>query len=144
MNRKERALDYFRRNFNCAQSVLASFAGDYGLDEKTAMKLSCGFGAGMGRLQETCGAVTGAIMVLGLKYGKFEEKDEPARETTYQMVRNFCMMFRAVQGTTCCADLLGCDLKTQDGHEHFKAHNLRVSVCEKCIEQAVDILEEIL
>jgi C_GCAxxG_C_C family probable redox protein len=74
--KKEKTIDAFRKGFNCSQAVLSSFSPDLGLEKETALKIACGFGAGMAKLQETCGAVTGAVMVLGLKYGKYKEDDK--------------------------------------------------------------------
>ncbi len=68
MDKEKKGIDCFKNGFNCSQSVLTAFAGDFDLDEVTALKVAGGFGAGMGRLMETCGAVSGAYMVLGLKY----------------------------------------------------------------------------
>ena len=74
------AINYFRNGFNCAQSVLASYKDKININEDDLLKISCAFGAGMGRMQETCGAVSGAYMVLGLKYGKYKKDDNETRE----------------------------------------------------------------
>src|SRR4030042_5812413 len=111
MNKEQTGVDYFRNGFNCSQSVLISFAKDFNLDEITALKLSCGFGAGMGRLMETCGAVSGAYMVLGLKYGKHKKEDDQSKDKTYSLVREFDKKFREKLKTTKCGELLNCDLK---------------------------------
>ena len=70
MKKSEKAVEYFRNKFNCSQSVLTVFSNEYGLSENDCLKMACAFGGGMGRQQQTCGAVTGALMALGLKYGK--------------------------------------------------------------------------
>ena len=68
MDRVEQAVSKFAEGYNCAQSVLFSFCDDLGMDKDKALKIACGFGAGMGRKEEVCGAVTGGIMVIGAKY----------------------------------------------------------------------------
>ena len=87
MNRKERALGLFKEGFSCSQAVAAAFAEDQGLPVETALRLSQGFGGGMARLAETCGAVTGAIMIIGLKHGRIRAKDDEAKERTYALVQ---------------------------------------------------------
>ena len=84
----EKAISSFRGDFNCAQSILSSFATQYGLDRDTALRLSSGFGGGMARLQNTCGAVSGAFMVIGLRYGMGIMDDTEAKEKTYQIIKN--------------------------------------------------------
>ena len=66
MTKSETALDYFRNKFNCSQAVFAAFGPAYGLSEDSCLKIGCAFGGGMGKQQLTCGAVTGALMALGL------------------------------------------------------------------------------
>ena len=102
MSHAESALARFAQGYNCSQAVLSGYAGQFGLDEETAMKISSGFGGGMGRMADTCGAVTGAFMVLG-KYGQ-NSPDPDAKETDLRADQGFC---RAVQGTQWIARLPG-------------------------------------
>ena len=76
MSRVEQAVSCFQGGFNCSQAVLSTYAQDFGLDREAALKLAAGFGGGMGRMAGTCGAVTGAFMVLGLKHGPTEAGDQ--------------------------------------------------------------------
>ncbi len=70
MTKPDDAAARFKEGFSCSQAVVSSFAGDLGLGNDTAYKIPCGFGAGIARTGNTCGAVAGAVMVIGLKYGK--------------------------------------------------------------------------
>ena len=70
MSKVDEAIECFYSGYSCSQAVLSAYCEDLGLDKETAMKISCGFGAGMARLGATCGAVTGAYIAIGLKYGK--------------------------------------------------------------------------
>ena len=141
--KKERAIETFRNDFNCSQAVLSSFAPDLNLDKDTALKIACGFGGGMGKMQHTCGAVTGAIMVLGLKYGKYREDDEPAKEKTYDLVIRFTEEFKRMNNTINCRELLGYDLNNEDHRKIIEEKNLFGTICEKCVGDAVTILENI-
>lgn len=109
----------------------------------TALKISCGFGGGM-RQGEVCGAVTGAIMVLGLKYGQNNEGDTGSKENTYRIVQEFNKKFRDKNGSIICRELLGCDVSTENGRKYAKDNGLFEKVCPKLISSAVDILKETL
>jgi C_GCAxxG_C_C family probable redox protein len=131
--------------YNCAQSILYSFCSDFRIDQDTALKLSCGFGAGMGRKGEVCGAVTGGIIVIGLKYGRGEDDDTVAKETTYAKTLELMERFSAKHGTFLCRKLLnGCDLTTDEGQQYFKENDLLNNACKVCVESVVKILEEML
>ena len=132
---------FFNSGFNCAQAVLAAYCEDFGLDPKTALKISGGLGAGMGRLQRTCGAVTGAFLAIGLKYGKCEEGDDRAKEKTYDLVREFAKRFEERHGTTSCRALLGIDLIKDTGRA---ASERTKSVCPRLVRDATEILDELL
>jgi len=139
--KKERAIETFRNDFNCSQAVFSSFAPDLNLDKDTALKIACGFGGGMGKMQHTCGAVTGAIMVLGLKFGKSRGEDESAKEKTYDEVIRFAGEFKKMNRTTNCRELLGYDLNNEEDRKIIEEKNLFGTICEKCIGDAVMILE---
>ena len=144
MNNEMIAMNYFKNGFNCAQSVLASCKDELNMNEEDLLKISCGFGAGMGRMQDTCGAVSGAYMVIGLKYGKCHKDDNKAREKTYRLVREFDSEFKKVHKTTNCKELLGCNLLTEEGNKYFNDNNLLEKVCIKCIESSVKILNTLI
>ncbi|MDX1798976.1 MAG: C-GCAxxG-C-C family protein, partial [Candidatus Lokiarchaeia archaeon] len=134
----------FRDDFNCAQSVLSTFSSQLGLSLDTALKLASGFGGGMGRLGNTCGAVTGAFMVIGLKYGMGINRNIEAKEKTYQLIREFSEKFQEIHGSLICKQLLGCDLNTPDGKDYFNQNNLFEKKCLQYVKNAVEILEEII
>jgi len=124
--------------------MLASFAGDYGMDRDTALKVASAFGGGFGRLGHTCGAITGGMMVLGLKFGKYRPDDDPAREKTYALVREFTERFRARHHTTLCRELIECDISTPEGVQSAKDRQLFTGLCPKYVRTAVELLEQLL
>ena len=142
MSKAESALDLFG-SYNCAQSVLAAYAADCGLEKDKAFQAAVGFGGGMGRLQETCGAVTGAIMVLGLSSGFKEGDGRDKINESYAKVRRLVNDFRAREGTAMCRDLLGCDLSTDEGQKVFKENNLR-DRCRNYIRLCCELLDQYL
>ena len=142
MSKAETASKLFD-SYNCAQSVLTAYAEDFGLDKDKALSLSVGFGGGMGRLQETCGAVSGAIAVLGLS-SCFKEGDGRDKiNIVYANVRRLVEDFSREKGTVRCRDLLGCDLKSEEGHKYFVEHNLREN-CRDYIRCACKLLDKYL
>ncbi|MFC2123590.1 C-GCAxxG-C-C family protein [Bacteroidota bacterium] len=143
MNKSEQAKKTFLSGFNCAQSVQSSFSEELGLDRDLALKLSYGFGGGMGKLQETCGAVTGAFMALGLKHG-MTEVDPEVKEANYAKVKEFTQRFEEIHGSIKCIDLVETDLNTKEGAAYFKENDLLNEVCAKCVGDAVRIVEEML
>jgi C_GCAxxG_C_C family probable redox protein len=139
MNKKDKAISYFREGYNCSQAVLMACAGE---GEATA-KASAAFGGGMGRLQKTCGAVTGAYIYFGIKYGAPGLPQENDKMQVYERVKSFNRAFVERNGTDLCSELLGEDLNTPDGKARIKERGLHEKVCEKCITDAIEIIEEI-
>jgi C_GCAxxG_C_C family probable redox protein len=129
------------KTLNCAQSVLLSFAHDLNLDEMTAQKISLGFGGGMA-MAETCGAVTGAYMVLGLKAQTGAKTMAELKVETKAAVRKFNELFIAKHGSLKCKKLLGVDISTPDGAAVANAINLYNTICTELVASAADILEE--
>ena len=144
MNHATEAIELFESGFSCAQSVFVPYAEEFNLNKEQELKLACGFGAGMGRQQKTCGAVSGAYMVIGLKHGKSTVEDNPAREKTYSMVKEFSRLFIEKNGTLECRELLQCDLNSDEGKKYFQEYRLHANVCVKCVQDAHEILDTLL
>jgi C_GCAxxG_C_C family probable redox protein len=142
--RIEKTLKAFRTGLNCSQSVLTAFTDDLKVDNSLALSISCGFGAGMGRLQGTCGAVTGAFMAIGVYNCKRFTDNKDRKEETYAMVQRFNDRFVSLNGTTECRKLINCDLTTEAGRIYAHDHQLFEKVCEKCISDSVNILEDLI
>jgi len=144
MNRSEKALLYFNNSFNCSQSVLTAFAPDLGISEDESLKIACAFGAGMGRMQHTCGAVTGALMAIGLQHGKALNDDESKKQHTYALTREFCEAFVRKHGSLNCRELLlGLDMSDPDDNLKIKELGLHDTHCSRFVKDAVDIVEKI-
>lgn len=141
--REEKAIDSFRGGLNCSQAVLTAYSDDLNLDNNTALSISCGFGGGMGRLQQTCGAVTGSFMVIGIYNCKLVTDNKERKEKTYSMIQKFDDKFKAIHGTTDCKTLINCDIKSDEGHIFAKENHLFEIVCEKCIKDSMKIVDEL-
>jgi len=144
MNNSQIAVNTFKEGYNCAQSVLSTFYKKLNISRDMALKLSNGFGGGMGRKQEVCGAVSGAILVIDFIYGRGENEDKQKQEKTYYKVRELIEKFEEKYETVNCMKLLdGCELSTPEGQERFKSEKL-IEKCYKYVESAVKILDEII
>lgn len=108
-NKKELAKDYFKQGYNCSQAVFLAYAKDYGIDEEAAVKMSAGFGGGMGRMREVCGAVSGMVMVAGLETGTTDPKDAIGKKKNYEMVQEMSRLFKEKNRSIICRELLGLD-----------------------------------
>lgn len=107
--KERKAKEYFMQGYNCSQSVVAAWCGDIGLDLDTALRVSSCFGGGMGRLREVCGAFSGALMVLGMKYGNTAGKDAKAKGENYAMVQKYAARFKEENNfdSIICREMLG-------------------------------------
>jgi len=132
---------YFDRNFNCAQSVLAAFAARFGLDEAVALKVAEPFGGGLARRGETCGAVTGALMALGLARGTVTPE---SKEQVYHLAQEFMRRFEDQRGSILCRDLLGYDLSQPDGLEKARLSGATRTVCPNVVREAAELLQDML
>jgi len=144
MLKTEQALANFDQAYNCAQAVFATFAPDLGLDRETALKIASGFGGGMGRSGQTCGAVSGALMVIGLSFGYTDNTDYETKAECYELVHRFITQFTELHGTVNCSQLLGCDIGTPEGRETAQQQDLFATLCPKLVQDAVRIVERLL
>jgi len=142
MDKKTFAIQQFKSGYNCAQSVVSAFARDLGIEENTAIRIASGFGGGMGRQQLTCGALTGAYMVIGYLHGMHAPDDDLANEKAAQMIQKFTSDFKGKYGHADCFSLIGVDLNTEEGKKEAEEKNLYELKCEKFILEIVEMLEQ--
>ncbi len=142
--KKDQAVECFAKGYACSQAVFSTYAPMAGLDYESALRVSSGFGGGMGRLQKACGVVTGAFMLIGCKHGKVKEDDKEAKEKTYALVKIFADRFKAINGSINCRELLGCDLNTEEGMRFAEENNLFSTKCEKYVRDAAEIIEDMI
>ena len=136
MNYVEEAVQLFEDGYVCSQAVLAVFCEEFGLSREQAFKISISFGSGM-RKGEVCGACTGAIMALGLRYGENKSKSD-------EMCVKFLDSFKKENGSYICRDLLDCDIRTEEGIKYAIDNNLFKEICPKMVESAAKIAQELI
>jgi C_GCAxxG_C_C family probable redox protein len=138
------AAGLFTGGWSCSQAVCSAFADDFGIDQKTVLKLSCALGGGMGHTGNTCGAVSGALMVIGMRYGRTELDDLASKEKTYAATAQFMKEFRRRNHSVNCTELIGHDLSVPAQLAEAREKKLFHAKCTKFIRDAGEILETIL
>lgn len=144
MDEAKRAEELFSQGYVCSQAVLASFAPRFGLNVDIALKIATPFGGGMAHMSETCGAVTGALMVIGLAEGNVRSEDKAAKQKAYDLAREFMDRFRSVNGTICCRELLGLDLSVPEQLQLAREQGLFETKCPGYVRDATRILQDLL
>jgi len=140
----ETAEKRFIEGFSCSQSVFSAFAEAEGMDLETALRIASSFGAGMARMGNTCGALTGGMMVLGLKYGRTVADDSEAKEKNYRLVHEFVERFNERFEHSMCRDLLGFDPGSPEASQRFKDDPELEKRCSGFVREASEILERII
>lgn len=132
MTKKEKAIELHDKRFNCCQAVACAFAKEIGMDEATLFKIGEGFGLGMGCMDGTCGALSGAIMLAGLKNSDGNLDAPATKADTYKISKEMLNSFREKCGSTICRELKGVDT------------GKLLCTCPDCITNAVEVVEEVL
>ena len=143
MTTADESLENFKNGRSCAQSILSTFGQDYFKNPEDAARLAAGFEAGISFKGEVCGAVSGAIMAIGLKYGHSTAQEEISKERLYKLVKEFLNEFEKKCGSTICNKLLNIDISTQEGIDHAIKNDLFNTVCVKAIKTSSEILDNI-
>lgn len=143
MDHIKKAEELYRQGFYCSQAVLAAFADELGLTEKQALQVGSCFGGGM-CMGEVCGACTGALMVLGMKYGRYISDDLESQMKANEMAVKFLEMFSKENGSYICNELLGCDIATPEGKAYARDNKLFAEFCPKMVVSAVKTAEQLI
>lgn len=139
----ELAKELFLKGYNCAQAVFAAFCDETGMDIETALKVASPFGGGMGRLREVCGAVSGMLMVVGMKYGYIDTSDKKVKTEHYKLVQDLAKQFEKENGSIICRELLGLSIRNDNPVPEDRNENYyRKRPCAELVEQAARILDE--
>jgi C_GCAxxG_C_C family probable redox protein len=135
------AVARFSQGFACSQAVFTTFATEFGLSDEMALKIAAPFGGGMARTGKICGAVTGSLLALGLKYG-YTTPD--GRDATYGIAREFMNRFEDKHGSLSCRDFIGFDITTPENRERARAAGVFESICPNLVCDAAEIVQVLL
>jgi len=134
----------FNQTYNCAQIVCSKFGPSLGITKEDCLRIASGFGAGMSTLQEVCGAVTGAFMVLGLKYGNVQAGDKISKQRTYDMIQEFTRRFKALHHSINCRALLDHDISTPAGLQEARDRKIFQTKCPYFVQDAIEIIRDLI
>lgn len=138
----EKARNFFKEGYNCAQSVFCVFADELGMDFDTALKLSSSFGGGMGRMREVCGAVSAMFIIAGLKYGYTSPSDIDAKAEHYKRIQELAKQFKKKHRTIICRELLGINADNSPIPSKRTEEYYDTRPCEQLIADAAEIISE--
>ena len=145
-SRIQRAVELFMQGYGCCQSVLCAFADRYGLDEEMALRISAGFGGGVGRMRMMCGTCSALVILAGLEKGQTRGDDREGKAACYQLVRQLLETFRQRNGSIICAELLqmnGVKAETNTSQpDERNAEYYRVRPCARKVESAARVFAE--
>lgn len=143
MTKTDLAIIKMSEGYNCAQSIVAAFAREVGLDVSSAIKMAGVFGGGLAHHGHVCGAVAGALMIIGMKYNG-PNPEYASREPGFAIGTDFIQEFESRHQTIDCRDLIGCDLSTPEGLKRFQDSGILQTICPRWVKEAAEILETLL
>lgn len=143
MDNVMKATELFEQRIVCSQAVFAAFSEQFGISEKQALQIGGCFGGGMNK-GEVCGACTGALMVLGMKYGQYDADDLESRAAENAKAVQFLEEFERRKGSYICREILGCDLSTAEGKAYAAENGLFGKLCPEMVRTAAQIVSEML
>ena len=145
-DRVQRAVELFMEGYGCCQSVFCAFADLYGLDGEMALRLSAGFGGGVGRMRMMCGTCSALVMLAGLERGQTRGEDREGKAACYQLTRELLEAFRQQNGSIICAELLqmnGVKAETDTSKPAERnAEYYRVRPCARKVESAARVFAD--
>lgn len=140
----EKSKELFLQGYNCAQAIAGGFCEAVGLDFETAIKTSSSFGGGMGGMREVCGALSGAFLILGAKYGYTDSADATAKSNHYKLISETAEKFKEKWGTILCRDLMKKLTEEKQVILGDKPEEYKARPCLVIVEDVAKILEDIL
>jgi C_GCAxxG_C_C family probable redox protein len=139
MGKAEKAVNMLDSGFNCTQAIFSSFGTDNGINESHCVKIGELFGGGIAHLGNVCGAVTGALMVIGLKHGRTKSDDEKAREKSHILAKQFLFNFVEKNGTILCKELINFDISTPTKIQEARDKNVFIN-CPGYVKTVAEML----
>lgn len=142
--KSDEAVEMFGKGFNCAQSVFACCGESLPMSREAALAVAGGFGGGVGSTGNICGAVSGGVMAIGMKYPRTDPDSLEVRQENIKKTQEFMARFKERNGSIECRELLGLDLSAPEQAAQARERELFKTTCPKMVRDAVEILEDIL
>ena len=135
---RELAIEHFAKGFNCAEAVLLGMTQAFGLEASCVPRIATAFGAGIARRGEACGALAGAAMALGLRFGREDPADRLTKDALYAKMDSVMRAFEKEFGSVRCIDLTGVDMSTPEGWQKAIDMELHIDFCPKFVAFAAE------
>lgn len=143
MNNSDKAVMMVKNGFQCSQATFAVLSEDLGIELKQILRLATGFGGGISRLGDICGAISGAIMAIGLKHGYDETPNNDAKEKVFLLTKELIEKIKAKHGCYNCRDLTGYEWTGPESSKLFHELKIPENVCHNVIRDTIEIVEKI-
>ena len=140
MKASEKAVELFKKGYNCSQAVLGAFAEEIGLSPEIALRISVPFGGGIGRMREVCGACSGMLMAIGMTDGYSTPETGYIKAEHYELVRKLCAEFKEKNGSIICREILKTDEVGGTPSARTESY-YKERPCIRCVRTAAEILE---
>ncbi len=144
MSKSEVASGYMKQGYNCAQAVVKTYAADVGINEEEIVKMASVLGGGIGRTGNVCGAVSGAALIIGAKFGSTDNTNMHSKDNAYQKSKELLDKFTAQNKTILCKELLGYDISTKEGLKQAREAGVMIQKCPGFVASAARILERLI
>jgi len=144
MDKSERAAGYMKIGYNCSQAVVKTYAADVGQNEKELVKMASVLGGGIGRTGHVCGAVSGAALIIGAKFGSTDNTKLESKDKAYQKGRELLERFTAENKSILCSEILGYDINSKEGLMQARQSGVFIQKCPGFVASAARILEAII
>jgi len=140
----EAASEYMKKGYNCAQSIMKAYASEFGMKEEDAIRMASVLGGGIGRNGHICGAVSGAALIVGMKFGTADPADLPAKEKAYNKTNELLEKFSAEYKSVSCRELIPYDVKNPEELKKAREDGVFMTRCPLFVLSAGRILESII
>jgi C_GCAxxG_C_C family probable redox protein len=144
MDKSKQAAEYMKSGYNCAQSIVKAYAGEVGLEEEDVLRMAAPFGGGLGRNGYVCGALTGAALIIGKKYGNVDATDARSKEKAYHVVSDLLDEFAKGQGSVMCRELTSTDMRNPEELKKAREAGIFSNQCPLYVMKAGELLEKAL
>jgi C_GCAxxG_C_C family probable redox protein len=144
LNLSNEVVDFLNKGYRCSEAVLKVYGKSFGLEEELAVKMGCALGGGLGGSGDTCGAIVGSILIIGLKFGRINNIDSNTKSQIDEMVREYIFNFKKIHKSINCSNMIGFDRSSESGRKQAIESGVIKKLCPRYVKDAAILLEQIL
>lgn len=144
MDKSQKAAGYMKTGYNCSKAIVKTYAEDVGINEEEIVKIASVLGGGIGRTGHVCGAVSGAALIIGAKFGSTDNTKLESKDKAYQKGRELLERFAAENKSILCSEIIGYDINSKEGLMQARQAGVFAQKCPRFVASAARILEAII